>query len=51
MREKRNKNLKWTPEIVNQWRELKKQRWTYKAIAERYGVTISTVYTRLAEQL
>ena len=43
--------LKWTPEIVVSWRQLKREGWKLKQIAEKYGTSTSMVGAKLAAQL
>lgn len=48
--------VKWTPEIVKEWRQLLRliddrgyPLWTYKKIAEKYGTSPNTVSIKLQE--
>lgn len=42
-----HKNLKWTPEIVKEWRDLVRQGWTRKEIAQKYKLNPGTVIQKL----
>lgn len=47
------KGVKWTPEIVAEWRKLLQIRpvvWNYAKIAEKYGTSVATISAKLSEQ-
>ena len=43
--------VKWTPEIVAEWRALRKNNWRLSAIAKKYDTSISVIQNKLSEQL
>jgi len=44
-------DLKWTPEIVSAWRNLRREGKKLKEIAAQYGTSPSVIGQKLSEQL